>query len=286
MAETLPTRVFTPRDLERDQDLLLVMPNEVATTLDDYHGARAQDVANTTGYHVLAYERPFSGTQQSYSWRRRQEMLRDSASVFSNTATQLDKAIEREGPKRLYIVGHSAATVDVIGIPHAERTEFNGLIAIDPPCYQEKLRFPELRYGKYQLFVERNKPDLLDDEKSTNIEAATKPTAFQMISRTIGELIVYGKYASSPIPLKNLEDLATKQRQLSISVVFPEHTFTTNREQQIAIKQMLESIRIEEDAFLNVDLLDGEYHSTFDDYKFFGASVLEKVLKSEAGLNG
>lgn len=271
MTDSLIYRVISPQ--HQSSDALIVLPNEVIAGLDDYHGARAQDVANVAGSHVLAYERPYSGADQRFSWRYRQELYRDSVKIFNQTAIQLDRAIDREGHDGLYIAGHSAATLDVVGVVATETIAFNGLVMTDPTGMRKMKRFAEVtEYGSYQLLQETRKPKNIEESyENTPNKIDISPFAFA--KRMLGELIVYSAYGASPQSRNLLLDIASTQKDVGIGVVMAEHTFTLSRAEQEFLKSELEAIREENDATLSVKLLDGMYHSSFNDYKYFGRLV-------------
>ncbi len=263
---------------------MLVLPNQASTTLRGYHGALAQEVADTTGNRVLAYERLFSGEGQRFSPAARRLISRYFEYTIRHTSEQLAGVVEQEMPDRLYVAGHSAASFDAIGLAESGEMRFGAMVLTDPPGMRQCQFGAEITdYAMYQWRVERNKPA---GEPYENRAPEVEPGKFGRLARMVGELIVYGGYGGTPQSLHRLERVIMANPNTGVGVVFPEHTFTVQPEEQIVIKHALERLRLGQGAPVIVERGKGDYHSSFDNYAYYASLVDRMIERVDPTLSG
>jgi hypothetical protein len=197
--------------------------------------------------------------------------------MFGYTGERLSRAIEREDKTaRRVMIGHSAATVDTIGVVASGTLPCEGIIMSDPIGMKNAIGLAEITdYARYTYITERRKPAEAFPDKSQNPLTRTPEEHISSLGGIARELMVYGAYSKTNMSLQLLKKIVTNNLDTKVDLFFPEHTFTTTRDQQLGIKADLENTRGGDGAPVSVHLIDGAYHSYFTNYPAFGALARE-----------
>lgn len=259
---------------------LIIMPNEIMAGLEDFHSARAHDVADATGMPVLAYERPLSASSATFDLSLRRHFTQNAASIQADTARQLVVDAGRESRADLYVTGHSAGASEAIGITATGILPIKHGVFTDPAAIRESfpVKAEAVDYGVYTIFTERRKPKDYFTDRKMNHQPEVHPSSSESLRRVLGEISIHSAYWRSADTKKALFRILGELPDTTINVYFPEHTFTATPEQ---LQELTEGLSGYRNNF-KAEVLPGQYHSYFDDYKRFGRLVATALSQSHS----
>lgn len=279
--------VVEPRtESSQHHDAILIFPNEIAASLDDYHYARAQALADFVGIHVLAYERPLSADQRTLNLRQRSNIARNIASQHFATAKQLDKALQTLDPQVVHVGGHSAGAIEAIGITTAEVLPVHNLVVTDPGAIRRSVpgKAEVWDYASYQIWTERHNPHPTPPN-APDYEPKQKPSAKTQLLRSVGEIAAYNIAWRTTMSAQNLMHIASDQPDVAVDLTFPSHTFTASQTCIRALNASLEAARnnIPYAQPFNTHIIQDSYHSYFNNYELFAAVIANGLALDGAG---
>lgn len=205
-------------------DLAIVMPNHLGASLDKDFGHKAKRVAEHTGRAVLAYERPFTGSQATFTLAARRTLQpRHYLSTASQTGRELDKILSHSGYRKFILSGNSAGALDVAAITGVQtlRPDFLALgdiVGLRKAGFIEGLR----AWAEHQRLENSLPAELRNSDPGPAVPVS------EMTIRAVKEIGLYSASWRNPLGMSTLVHLATNEdfENIAVNVEFPGHTFT------------------------------------------------------------
>lgn len=262
---------------ELNLDVAIVMPNHLGASLDKDFGYKACRVAAYTGRAVLAYERPHTGSQATFTLAAKRTLSRDNyVLTAAQTGRNLDKILSRSGMRKHILAGNSAGALDVavIAATRALRPDY---LAIGDIVGVRKVSFLK---GLRDWWQHQQVENALPAEQRNTDPGPPIPT-LEMSTRAIKEMGLYGNVWQTPLGASTLVSLASHEdfENIAVNVEFPGHTFTSHTASLQLLVGSLNSLRSPDAPRAFVASYEaGRYHSYYDDPHNFSAFVGRTLL--------
>lgn len=272
-------KIFEPSEEVTRPDGLIVVSNEIISSMDDYLGTKAQTLANTLGTMVLAYERQHSASNLVFSGAVRNHVYENAASISVDTAHKLDKAITLEGTKEIDVVGHSAAATEAVLLARTNVLGICRLFVTDPVGVRitTPIKGEIIEFGGYNFVTERKKGERDEKIFVPNNPLIVPVSAKEKAKRIAQELMTFSRLWRSEVALDALIDLSMSPDSPATRVIFPGKTFNANEETLRFVSMVVNATSDEFGTRVESSVESDRYHSDFSNHAYFGARYEESI---------
>ncbi len=255
---------------EQANEFGVIMPNHLASSLDDTLGDRARHLSDALGMRVVAFERTGTGSLPETSEFTPKSYLED---VFER-ACKLRGILEASGIERA-IIGHdSAGALDSLALAASGVLPVERVIAIEPAGMID-LPKDFKTYAKWgRKTLKSDKGFNLDEFKGLPPLPKTKSwmNYLKLPDRGYKEIKAYRYVFTNPVGRDVLYKLA--EAGIRTDVVVGELTHLTPAEEQ---QKLIEEFS---DSSVNIDVLPGAEHGFAEPYHHF-VHIFKKALLSK-----
>jgi len=257
-------------------DIAVVMSNHLGASLDKDFGYKAKRVAEHTGRAVLAYERPFTGSQATFTLGAKR-VLRPNhyPTTASQTGRELERILSRSGCRKFILGGNSAGALDAAAIAGVKTLQPD-FLALGDIVGLRKAGFIEgfRAWYRHQLLENRLPPELRNSDPGPAVPMV------EMTARAMKEIGLYSATWRTPLGMSTLVHLATNQdfESMTVNVEFPGNTFTASVPTLRDLTRSFNSLRPSTASQpFTASFIPERYHSYYNDPQNF-ANFIGRTL--------
>ncbi|MET0779857.1 MAG: alpha/beta hydrolase [Candidatus Saccharimonadales bacterium] len=264
----------------RDPKRMVVIAPGFRDSMHTYLGRKAAAVANRTGFRVVTYDSPGTGTN-ILTGAERKAVSADPVANAGRVGRSLARILETEGAASAVMAGNSRGATETVTVAATETVPVESVTTMDLVGLVAVTGAGGFwRYGSYQglerlraRWLQRLNPKDPDEPIDT---AGLPPMASQMdeISTHIG-------LACSDIPLRSLVYLATDMPDVTVNAVAAGYTFAAPNDYQQLLKTSLPALRAPGETPFEYNIEPGTWHSSFEDLSRFSGHVAATVTMTD-----
>lgn len=248
-------------------------------TINDFHSARCQYIANATGIVVVGAEQPFTASTASFSRANRNHIKSDYINVYLNAAGQLHNWLREETDMtEVNLAGNSGGGTASIIYAQTNVLPVSTLSLADPYSMQHRLPLTgAINYGFYQIFYENNRiSGIPKTDMADNYPLDEVPRLFDRFKRSLQEIYVHSASEPHAPAYEGLVDIAVNQPDITVRVDFTEYSPNGGGPFMLNVATGLNEIRNDPETF-RARFLYGKLHSYFDSHKIHAQTIAEHM---------
>ncbi len=246
----------------------ILLPNHLASSLDDTLGDRAEYLNQETGLTVIAFERPGTGSLPSCPPFDIYNYLEDAKA----RAAALQAVLDERGIGRAIITHDSAGALDSLALAVSGEVGVERVIPIEPVgmINVSSTTSGLARWAKAELTGDKGH-NLVEFRHLKPLDAIRpKPSIAEMISRFHSEIRAYRDIYTSDFARDLLRRLASNN--VKVNLIFAEYSYTSTP------KVQAESQKEFEGSSVKIDILQDAHHACVEPYSHF-VHLVQKVLQ-------
>lgn len=259
--------IFFEHSTTAEQGILL--PNHMASSLQDATGDRAQYLSQILHMPVLAFERPSTADLTALPQYDTKSYLEN----VSTRAEKLQKLMGDFGIERFIACGNSVGALDSIALAASGKVAINKVVAIDPIGLKNVPR--HLSYAawmKEQLKSGKTEVASPEFKSLDELGDIRQPASKSLLARRIfKETRTYGPVCRTNVGVQLLRKMANKYPQITVNLVLAEHSFVSSPEVLDKLSQEFA------DTSVNVQIIPDSTHAFADRHQHF-MYVVQKAL--------
>jgi pimeloyl-ACP methyl ester carboxylesterase len=266
----------------------IVLSNHVGSSVAEDTGRDAQHLADTTGFIVIAADRPGSGWAAPNSARARL-LADDYVEASVGTARKIEKELTANGISRAVAAGRSAGGTFSLSLARTEIAPVTHIYAAEAAGWYEQSvsegKHAYRQYGKMQKELLDGPVDLVRPEPSD-------VTGFGKISRAlaIGANFFSDQYHNKHVwsqatSLRSAAYIARSMPDVFMQLDFAEHSMMAPQHQIENLQMSLPEMRLDgRDSprvqMVRVEQLPRTVHASFDNRGFFAERLLPIAMEA------
>ncbi|HET7320511.1 MAG TPA: hypothetical protein VFI84_02920 [Candidatus Saccharimonadales bacterium] len=264
---------------ERAADTAVIIANSFNGSVERGFGRKAQEIANTIGAQVLAYDRDGTGNRYTVSLSLHHNLVPSRAVQHVATIGRLlDNELDTT-TKSVVLYGHSGAGPEMAALARTELLPAFAL-GLSDPVGVRKLNFVQGVLGgalytrNYEWPAKQGSPNGHTESKGSVFRCLRNRHA----GRAILEACYYSSLWASDFTVKSIQELAEKQPELGIYTAFASSSLVGKTSFVQSLIEHINSLRTDTaSAPVVATVVPNTLHSSFEDPTIASTVVLRTI---------